>query len=69
MRPVRNRLPELRRERGLSQQALAEELGVSRQTVISIEKERFDPSLPLAFQIARSFGLRIEEIFTPDDPE
>lgn len=69
MRPVRNRLPELRRDLGLSQQALAGELGVSRQTIISIEKERFDPSLHLAFRIAHAFDLSIEEILTPDDPE
>nr|NLD40372.1 helix-turn-helix transcriptional regulator [Actinomycetales bacterium] len=49
-----------------SQQRLAEELGVSRQTVISIEKGRFDPSLPLAFSIAGLFGKRIEEIFFPE---
>lgn len=69
MTPVRNRLPELRRDLGLSQLALAGELGVSRQTIISIEKERFDPSLHLAFRIAHAFDLGIEEIFTPDDPE
>lgn len=63
MSGVRNRLPDLRREHGLSQQGLAEILGVSRQTIISIEKERFDPSLPLAFQIAATFGLRIEDVF------
>lgn len=65
---MRNRLAELRREHELSQQKLADLLGVSRQTVISIEKERFDPSLPLAFQIAAIFQLRIEDIFTPDLP-
>ena len=63
---MHNRLPELRRERGLSQQGLAEILGVSRQTIIPIEKGRFDPSLPLAFQIAHTFELRIEEVFTPE---
>lgn len=63
---MRNRVAELRQERGLSQQRLAEELGVSRQTVISIEKGRFDPSLPLAFEIAATFELRIEDIFLPD---
>lgn len=62
---MRNRVAELRQERGLSQQRLAEELGVSRQTVISIEKGRFDPSLPLAFEIAAAFELRIEDIFFP----
>ena len=46
---------------------LAEELGVSRQTVNALEAGRYDPSLPLAFTIARVFGLTIEEIFFPDD--
>lgn len=63
---MRNRLPELRRERRWSQETLASMLGVSRQTIISIEKGRFDPSLPLAFQIAGVFDLTIEDIFTPD---
>lgn len=63
---MKNRLTELRQERGLSQQKLAELLGVSRQTIISIEKGRFDPSLPLAFQLAAVFQLKIEDIFTPD---
>lgn len=61
-----NRVAELRQAQGLSQQRFAELLGVSRQTVISIEKGRFDPSLPLAFQIAAAFGLRIEDIFFPE---
>ena len=60
-----NRLKEIRESQGLSQQGLATELGVSRQTVISIEKGRYDPSLPLAFQIARHFSCRIEDIFIP----
>lgn len=64
---MKNSLAELRAERGLSQQALAELLGVSRQTVISIEKGRFDPSLPLAFRMAKAFGQPIEQIFTPDE--
>lgn len=63
---MKNSVAELRAERGLSQQALAELLGVSRQTVISIEKGRFDPSLPLAFRIARVFRQPIEQIFTPE---
>jgi len=62
---MNNTLPELRRERGWSQQKLADALDVSRQTVISIEKGRFDPSLPLAFRIAETFGRRIEDIFRP----
>ncbi|GBQ82543.1 putative transcriptional regulator [Asaia krungthepensis NRIC 0535] len=57
---------DLRLTRGLSQNALAETLGVSRQTINAIENERYDPSLPLAFAIARVFNLRIEEIFIPD---
>ncbi|MFD2840048.1 helix-turn-helix transcriptional regulator [Populibacterium corticicola] len=63
---MRNKLPELRGERGWSQQRLAEEIGVSRQTVISIERGRFDPSLPLAFRLARVLELPIEEIFDDD---
>ncbi|ACZ32240.1 transcriptional regulator, XRE family [Xylanimonas cellulosilytica DSM 15894] len=50
---------------GWSQAELAKRLGVSRQTVISIERGRFDPSLPLAFRIARVFDARIEEVFDP----
>lgn len=64
---MKNNLATLRKEAGYSQEKLAEVLGVSRQTIISIEKGRFDPSLPLAFSIARTFGRSIEEIFTPDD--
>lgn len=62
---MNNTLPHLRRERGWSQQTLADMLDVSRQTIISIEKGRFDPSLPLAFRIARTFDCRIEDIFLP----
>ena len=60
---MQNRLPELRAAKGWTQAELAEQLGVSRQTVISIERGRFDPSLPLAFQIAEAFDLTIEEVF------
>lgn len=60
-----NRLAELRKKHGWSQEQLAHELGVSRQTVISIEKGRFDPSLPLAFRLADVFQLTIEDIFKP----
>lgn len=56
-----------RAERGWSQAQLAEELVVSRQTIISLEKGRFDPSLPLAFRLAHLFDARIEEVFTPED--
>ncbi len=64
---MKNALPDLRRARGWSQQHLADELGVSRQTIISIERERFDPSLPLAFRIARVFGCSIEEVFSASE--
>lgn len=50
---------------GWSQQRLATALGVSRQTILSIEKGKYDPSLPLAFQIAEAFGCTIEDLFTP----
>ncbi|QOQ38662.1 helix-turn-helix transcriptional regulator [Trueperella pecoris] len=63
---MKNDIVELRRERGWSQQLLADKLGVSRQTIISIEKGRFDPSLPLAFDIACVFGKTIEAVFFPD---
>jgi putative transcriptional regulator len=58
-----NRLRVLRAERRWSQAELAERLGVSRQTVNAIETGRYDPSLPLAFALARLFGLAIEQIF------
>ena len=61
-----NRLRVLRAERDWSQAELAQRLSVSRQTVNAIENGRYDPSLPLAFAIARLFGLRIEDVFTPD---
>jgi putative transcriptional regulator len=54
-----------REERGWTQAALAEHLGVSRQTVVALETGKYDPSLPLAFRIARLFGQAIEELFIP----
>jgi putative transcriptional regulator len=60
-----NRLRMLRAERGWSQAELAGRLGVSRQTVNAIETGRYDPSLPLAFALARLFELAIEQIFDP----
>lgn len=60
---MRNRLRELRAERGWSQADLAQRLEVSRQSVNAIETGKYDPSLPLAFRIARLFGLSIEQIF------
>ena len=63
---MRNVLKQLRAERGMTQADLAERLNVSRQTVNAIETGRYDPSLPLAFAIAKVFGLKIEEIFTAE---
>ncbi len=63
---MNNRLRLLRAERGWSQQTLAEQLAVSRQSVNAIETGRYDPSLPLAFRIADLFGMPIEEIFQRD---
>jgi len=60
---VKNRLKVLRAERDWSQAILAEKLGVSRQTVNALETGKYDPSLELAFRIARLFNLKIEEIF------
>ncbi|MGF6201554.1 helix-turn-helix transcriptional regulator [Pseudomonas laurylsulfatiphila] len=60
---MKNRLKELRAERKWSQVDLAALLNVSRQTINAIENGRYDPSLPLAFQIARAFALPIERIF------
>jgi putative transcriptional regulator len=64
---MKNRLKVLRAERDWTQARLARELDVSRQTVNAIETGKFDPSLPLAFRIARLFGQPIEDIFIDDD--
>jgi putative transcriptional regulator len=60
---VKNRLKDLRAGKGWSQGDLADALGVSRQSINALETGKFDPSLPLAFRIARLFGKRIEDIF------
>ncbi|MBP6706740.1 MAG: helix-turn-helix transcriptional regulator [Achromobacter sp.] len=60
---MKNIIRDLRAERGWSQAALAERLDVSRQTINAIETGRYDPSLPLAFAIARVFGMAIEAVF------
>jgi putative transcriptional regulator len=62
---VKNRLKVLRAERDWSQAELADQLGVSRQTVNALETGKYDPSLPLAFKIAGLFGARIEDVFDP----
>lgn len=63
---MRNRLRVLRAEHGWTQALLAQRLDVSRQTVNALETGRYDPSLPLAFKIAATFNLPIEQIFLPD---
>jgi len=63
---VNNRIKDLRGKLGWSQEKLADALGVSRQTVISIERGKYDPSLPLAFKIAAVFEQPIERIFLPE---
>ena len=64
---MKSRLRVLRAERDWSQAELAEHLSVSRQTINALETERYEPSLGLAFKIAKLFGLKIEEIFQPEE--
>ncbi len=64
---MKSRLRVLRAERNWSQADLAEKLNVSRQTVNAVETERYEPSLGLAFKIAKLFGMRVEEIFEPEE--
>lgn len=64
---ARNRIREYRQERGLSQAMLAEAMGVTRQTIISIESDRYTPSLPLALRLGRYFGRPVEELFHPEE--
>ena len=64
---MNNRLRELREQQGWSQGELAVHLDVSRQTINALETGKYDPSLPLAFRIARLFTCRIEDIFLPDE--
>lgn len=66
---MENRLKERRAVKGWSQAHLADLLGVSRQTVNALEKGRYDPSLPLAFRLARVFSTSIEDLFAPSDED
>jgi len=63
---MKNRMKVLRAERNLSQAALAQKLGVSRQAINAVETGKFDPSLPLAFAIAQLFEMSIEDVFFPE---
>lgn len=58
-----NRLKEFRARSDMTQEDLAAKVGVSRQTIVAIEKQKYDPSLSLAFRLARCFGVKIEDIF------
>lgn len=60
---MKTRIQELRKERGLSQESFAREIGVTRQTIVSLEKEKYVASLELAFKIAKFFNKSIEEVF------
>ena len=64
---LQNRVRFARRRAGLSQQMLAEQTGVSRQTIISLEKGDYDPSVLLAIRISRTLGLRVEQLFYPEE--
>ena len=64
---MKNRIEEIRRARGIRQEELAREIGVSRQTISSLENGRYNPSILLAFRIARAFDLLIEDIFCYED--
>lgn len=68
--PVGNRIRELRFFAGeMTQQELADRVGVSRQTIVATEQSRYSPSLELAFRIARVFGVAIEQVFSFDEPD
>ena len=66
---MKNRIEEIRRAHSIRQEDLAKMLGVSRQTISSLENGRYDPSIQLAFRIARHFGMTIEEVFVFDEEE
>lgn len=66
---MKNRLAELRTTKGWTQQQLADLVGVSRQTVISLERGRYNPSITLAFQLARTFEIQIEKMFLYEEED
>lgn len=66
---VKNRLEEIRKARGIRQEELADALSVSRQTISSLENGRYNPSILLAFKLARYFGMKIEDIFIDEEEE
>ena len=66
---MRNRIEEIRKERGIRQDEFARLMGVSRQTISSLETGRYNPSIFLAYKIARYFGMTIEEVYVFDEEE
>jgi putative transcriptional regulator len=64
---LKNRVKELRKNKKLTQEELADLIGISRQAINAIEKEKFDPSLPTAFKMAKLFKISIEKLFLPDE--
>jgi putative transcriptional regulator len=66
---MKNRLAELRTTKGWTQQQLADLVGVSRQTVISLERGRYNPSITLAFRLARTFEIQIEQVFQYEEED
>ena len=66
---MKNRIEELRKQRGIRQEEFAKMLGVSRQTISSLETGRYNPSIYLAYKIAKYFGMTIEEVFVFDEEE
>ena len=63
---MKNKIRELRKQRGISQEELAKKCGVSRQTVNAIENDKYDPTLALAFHLARELDTTVDTLFTPD---
>ena len=66
---MKNRIEEIRKERGIRQEEFARSMGVSRQTISSLENGRYNPSITLAHKIAKYFGMHIEEVFIFDEEE
>ena len=66
---MKNRIEEIRKEKGILQDEFAKQMGVSRQTISSLENGRYNPSIMLAYKIAKYFGLSIEEVFIFEDEE
>ena len=66
---MKNRLEEIRKERGIKQEELAQAMGVSRQTIGSLENGRYNPSITLAIKLARHFGMTVEDIFIYEEDQ